>query len=199
MKGCPAIVNVPDRALAVPFAAAVNTTFDVPPLPLDEIVSHAAEASARDCQPQTPGAVTVTPPVPPPKGIEAFDDPSTSLQIVPPWVTATDWPATVRLVLLETVDDAFEVAVTVIAPLPDPYAGETVAQDTGLEAVQVQFDPFAVTAKVPDPLLLPNGLPELPASTVTLHGVGSCVIVNNLSPMLRAPLRLTVVEFAATE
>jgi hypothetical protein len=76
VNDCPATVNVPDRAVDVLLAVAVNTTFDVPPLPLDEMVNHDAVGSCVDAQVQAAGAVTVTLPVPPPKGTEEFVDPS---------------------------------------------------------------------------------------------------------------------------
>ena len=119
--------------------------------------------------------------------------------MVPPWVTETDCPATVRFSLLETVDEAFDVAVRLMVPLPVPNDGDTVNQDSGLEAVHVQFAPLAVMARLPDPPALPKGLPEVLASTVTLQGVAAWLMVNVWSPMVSEPDRPTVEEFAATE
>ena len=85
----------------------------------------------------------------------------------------TGWPATDRLAFREVVELLLEVTVTLMVALPVPKVGATEAQGTGLEAVQVQLAPLAVTARVPALPPLPKGLPELVASTVTLQGDGS--------------------------
>ena len=69
------MLKVPERGLAVGFAVAVKTTFEVPPLPLELMVSQGAAGSSEDAQRQAAGAVTVTLPVPPPKGTEALLEP----------------------------------------------------------------------------------------------------------------------------
>jgi hypothetical protein len=59
----------------VALGAATKTTFEVPPLPLEETVSQAAVGSSVVDQTQAPGDVTETLPVPPPYGTEEFAEP----------------------------------------------------------------------------------------------------------------------------
>ena len=77
------------------------------------------------------------------------------------------------LVVRDVADAAFDVSVTLTAPLPEPEAGDTVAHETGLEAVHEQLFPLAftrmangpppLTASVPLAKMLvePQGVPEL--------------------------------------
>ena len=97
---------------------AVTVPFPVPLAPL-AIVSHVALLDAVHAQPVA--TVTVTVPVPPPATILCVAGDSATLQGAPAWVTATVWPATVRVALRDTLD-VFAVAVTVTVPLPDPLA-----------------------------------------------------------------------------
>ena len=105
----------------------------------------------------------------------------------------------VRLVERAVVDDAFELAVTVTEPLPSPDAGASVAHVAPLDAVHAQFAPLAVMAIAAEPPTVASGLESAEASTVTLHGVASCVIVYGWPPTVNVPLRGKVVEFGSTE
>jgi hypothetical protein len=74
------------------------------------------------------------------------------------------------LVVRDVADAAFDVSVTLTAPLPEPEAGDTVAHETGLEAVHEQLFPLAFTRMANGPPPLTASVPlALEASTVTLH------------------------------
>jgi hypothetical protein len=96
-------------------------------------------------------------------------------------------------------EPALEVTVTVTVPLPVPEAGATLAHGALLEAVQEQFGPLAITVMGPAPPAEPKGLPLPEASTVTLQGIPSWRTWNDCPPMVKLPVRETVVEFAETE
>lgn len=119
------------------------------------------------------------------------------MHVVPDWVIGNVWPATVRFVDREVDDDAFEFNVTLMVPLPVPDVGATVAHVLPLEVDHEQFGPFAIIPTVPTPPPTANGLPSREESTVTLHGVGSWLIVKGWPPIFSVPLRGSVVELAA--
>jgi hypothetical protein len=153
--------------------AAEKFTSDVPPEAAGTIVSQGAPASGAVVQVQTPGAVTVTLPLPPPYGTDAVVDPRRYVQVVPDCDTPTDCPAIVNRVDRAEDDAELAGAVTFSVALPTPEVGATVAHAAPLDAVHEQFDPFAVTLTAADPPACARGLASAEASSVTLHGVAS--------------------------
>jgi hypothetical protein len=96
--------------------------------------------------------------------------------VVPAWEKDTVWPDTVSDPLLEVVEAAFDAVVTVTAPLPNPVAGDTVANDEPLAAFHEQFDPLVVMPIVPVPPPAANGLPSVEVSTLTEQASACSVI-----------------------
>jgi hypothetical protein len=192
-----AIVSVPFREADDAFASAANRTSDVPPEPDATIESHGALLAADHAQ--TDGAVTRTVPAPPTAGADPVSDPSSKVQVVPDSATLMVWLPTVNVPVRPVAAAAFEMMVTPIVALPVPDVGDSMAHGTLLDAVHEQFAPLAAMPIDPVPPLAPYGEPRAEVSTVTLHASGSCVMTNGCPPMVRAPVRETVVGFGATE
>jgi hypothetical protein len=78
--------------------------------------------------------------------------------------------------ILAVAEDALELVVTSIVPLPDPPAGETVIHWLLLAAVHEQLEPFVVTAMVPVPPTAANGLPKVKLFRLTVQARPASVI-----------------------
>jgi hypothetical protein len=148
----PAMSIVAVRALADALAATVTVT-DPPPLPVaGENETQVALEDVDHAQPEGPLMVRVA--APPPAAMLRDAGDTVKAQVMPACVTATGWPATVRVVLRATVV-LFSRNVTVTEPLPLPDAGETAAHIWLDDAVHEQ-PAGAVTATVDVPAPAPG-------------------------------------------
>lgn len=190
MKGCPAIVIVPERAAPL-FAATENATVPLPlpdPPPVSEIQSAPEEA----VQLQPAPAVTATLPELPPAAIEALVAPRLNVHAAA-CVTVNVWPAIVSVPVL--LPPVFAPTVKLIDPLPVPAAVVVIAIQEAFDvAVQVHAaGPLTVT----EPLAPLAAADRLELDNVKLHATAACVTVNVLPATVIVPLRAAP-PFAAT-
>jgi hypothetical protein len=119
--------------------------------------------------------------VPPTLPTEAVVGEMLKLQDAAACVTVTVCPATVTVPVREVVA-VFAATVSVVVPLPEPLAGDTVIQAAFEDAVHVHpLVAFTVRLVVPPPL--PTD--ALVGDTVNEHGLLLLVNVNGLDGPLR--------------
>jgi hypothetical protein len=142
-------VAVRDEDVVLAAPTTVTAPLPDPPAPL-LTVNHDALLAAVQLHPA--GAVTVTEPVPPAAGIVNTPVDSVYVHDAPACVTATVFPATVRVALRDEVA-VFAEAATFNVPLPDPLPPlVTVSHVALLAAVHVHpVGAVTVTEPLPPP------------------------------------------------
>jgi hypothetical protein len=181
LKDLPAMVSVAERAAAV-FRPALNCT--VPgPLPLAPLVivnQFAPDAADHE---HDPAVVTLTVPVPPAPGIDAFDG---EMSYVQPdgWFTVNDLPAMLSVVVRAA--PVFKPALNCTVPGPMPLA--PLAIDTQSAPAAADHGQAAVVVTFTEPVPPAPGIDAFEGEMSYAHP-SDCVTLTGCPATIRRPTR----------